>query len=258
MGRLDGKAALVTGGGSGIGRAMSVRFAQEGAAVMVADIVADEASETAEMIGKAGGRASSVAVDVSDAEAVGSAVDAAAGELDGLDVVVNNAGVTIVGAAHELPEAQWDRELAINLKSVYLVSRAAWPIFKRRGAGCIVSTSSIAGLWGTPDNAAYGASKAAVIMLTKCMALDGARDCIRVNCVCPGMIDTPMIDGYFSDQPDPQAARAAAIGMQPLGRFGEPADVAEAFVYLASDESRWVTGSVVVVDGGLTSGIWSQ
>ena len=95
-------------------------------------------------------------------------------------------------------------------------------------------------------------------MLTRCMALDGARDSIRVNCVCPGFIDTPMIDGYFSDQPDPEAARAVAIRMQPLGRLGEPADVAEAFVYLASDESRWVTGSVLVVDGGLTSGIWSR
>ncbi len=257
MGRLDGKAALVTGGGSGIGRATSVRFAEEGAAVMVADLVADRASDTAEEIGAAGGSAWSVAVDVSDAGAVQRAVQTTADELDGLDVVVNNAGVTIVGAAHELPEDQWDRELAINLKSVYLVSRAAWPVFKRRGAGSIISTSSIAGLWGTPNNAAYGASKAAVIMLTKCMALDGARDSIRANCVCPGMIDTPMIDGYFSDQPDPQAAREAAIGMQPLGRFGDPADVAEAFVYLASDESRWVTGSTVVVDGGLTSGIWS-
>ena len=257
MGRLDGKAALVTGGGSGIGRAMSLRFAEEGAAVMVADIAADSAAETAETIARDGGRAASVAVDVSDADAVKRASDAAARELHGLDVVVNNAGITIVGAAHELPEDQWDWELAINLKSVYLVSRAAWPIFKRRGAGCIISTSSIAGLWGTPNNAAYGVSKAAVIMLTKCMALDGARDSIRVNCVCPGFIDTPMIDGYFSEQPDPEAARTVAIRMLPLGRLGEPADVAEAFVYLASDESRWVTGSVLVVDGGLTSGIWS-
>jgi NAD(P)-dependent dehydrogenase (short-subunit alcohol dehydrogenase family) len=257
VGRLDGKAALVTGGGSGIGRAMSLRFAQEGAAVMVADVVADSAAETAETIALDGGRAASVAVDVTDAGAVKRAFEATIGELGGLDVVVNNAGVTIVGPAHELPEEEWDRGLAINLKSVYLVSRAAWPIFKRRGAGCIISTSSIAGLWGTPNNAAYGASKAAVIMLTKCMALDGARDSIRVNCVCPGFIDTPMIDGYFSDQPDPEATRTVAIRMQPLGRLGEPADVAEAFVYLASDESRWVTGSVLVVDGGLTSGIWS-
>ena len=257
MGRLDGKAALVTGGGSGIGRAMSLRFAEEGAAVMVADIVADSAAETVETIARDGGRAASVEVDVTDAGAVKRAVEATIEQLGGLDVVVNNAGVTIIGPAHELPEEEWDRELATNLKSVYLVSRAAWPIFKRRGHGCIISTSSIAGLWGTPDNAAYGASKAAVIMLTKCMALDGARDAIRANCVCPGFIDTPMIDGYFSDQPDPEAARSGAIRMQPLGRLGQPADVAETFVYLASDESRWVTGSVLVVDGGLTSGIWS-
>lgn len=131
MGRLDGKAALVTGGGSGIGRAMSLRFAQEGAAVMVADLVAETAAETAQTIPRDGGRASSVAVDVADAEAVRRAVDTTTGELGGLDVVVNNAGVTIVGAAHELPEEKWDRGLAINLKSVYLVSRAAWPIFKR-------------------------------------------------------------------------------------------------------------------------------
>ena len=224
---------------------------------MVDDLVADGAAQTAMMITRTGGRASSLTVDVADADAVKRAVGAATEELDGLDVVVNNAGVTIVGAAHELPEDQWDRQLSINLKTVCLVSRAAWPIFKRRGGGCIISTSSIAGLRGTPRNAAYGAPKVAVIMLSKCMALDGARDSIRVNCVCPGMIDTPMIDGYFSDQPDPDTAREAAIRMQPLWRFGEPSDVAEAFVYLASDELRWVTGSTVVVDGGLTSGIWS-
>jgi NAD(P)-dependent dehydrogenase (short-subunit alcohol dehydrogenase family) len=258
VGRLDGKVALVTGGGSGIGRAASLRFAEEGAAVMVADIGAGSAAETAETIAGHGGRASSVGVDAADAEAVKRAVDATTGDLGALDVVVNIAGVTIVGAAHELPEDRWDRGLAINLKSVYLVSKAAWPILKRRGGGCIISTSSIAGLWATPGNAAYVASKAAVIMLTKCMALDGARDSIRVNCVCPGMIDTPLIDGYFGDQADPEAARTAAIGMQPLGRFGVPADVAEAFVYLACDESRWVTGSVLVVDGGLTTGIWSS
>jgi NAD(P)-dependent dehydrogenase (short-subunit alcohol dehydrogenase family) len=257
VGRLDRKAALVTGGGSGIGKAVSLRFAREGAAVMVADLVVETAIETAETIAGDGGRAWSVEVDVADAEAVAHAVEATTRELGGLDVLVNNAGVTVVGAAHELAEDQWDRGLAINVKSVYLMSRAAWPIFERRGAGCIVSTSSIAGLWGTPNNAAYGASKAAVIMLTKCMALDGARNSIRVNCVCPGMIETPMIDSYFSDQPHPEAARQAALEMQPLGRFGEPRDVAEAFVYLASDESRWVTGSVLVVDGGLTSGIWS-
>jgi len=257
MDRLRGKAAFITGGGSGIGRAIAQRFAGEGASVMVADIRADAAAQTAQMIAADGARAASVYVDVTDADAVQSAVARTADELGGIDVVVNNAGITIVGAAHELSAEQWDRELSINLKSVYLVSRAAWSHLQARGGGSIVSTASIAGLWAIPDDAAYCASKAAVIMLTKCMALDGAREQIRANCVCPGFVQTPMIDGYFDDQPDPQAARRFATGLHPLGRLGEPVDIADAFVYLASDEARWVTGTALVVDGGLTSGIWA-
>ena len=155
-----------------------------------------------------------------------------------------------------MAESDWDRELAINLKSVYLVSRAAWPHLVERGGGAILNTASIAGMWAIPADAAYCASKAGVIMLTKCMALDGARAGIRVNCVCPGFIDTPMIHGYFDDQPDPAAAERFAVGLHPLGRLGTPLDIADAFVYLASEEAQWVTGSALVVDGGLTSGIW--
>ncbi len=256
MDRLRGKAALVTGGGSGIGRSIAQRFAEEGAVVMVADLRGQAAAETAEMIG-GNGRVASVEVDVTSASAVQRALARTEDELGGLDVVVNNAGITIVGSVEELSEEQWDQELSINLKSVYVVSRAAWPRLRERGGGAIVSTASIAGLWAIPDDAAYCASKAAVIMLTKCMALDGARDGIRVNCVCPGFVRTPMIDGYFADQPDPEAARRFATGLHPLGRLGEPVDIAEAFVYLASDEARWVSGTALVVDGGLTSGIWS-
>lgn len=256
MDRLRGKAALVTGGGSGIGRSIARRFAEEGAVVMVADLRGQAAAETAEMIG-GNGRVASVEVDVTSASAVQRALARTEDELGGLDVVVNNAGITIVGSVEELSEEQWDQELSINLKSVYVVSRAAWPRLRERGGGAIVSTASIAGLWAIPDDAAYCASKAAVIMLTKCMALDGARDGIRVNCVCPGFVRTPMIDGYFADQPDPEAARRFATGLHPLGRLGEPVDIAEAFVYLASDEARWVSGTALVVDGGLTSGIWS-
>jgi NAD(P)-dependent dehydrogenase (short-subunit alcohol dehydrogenase family) len=257
LGRLQGKAALITGAGSGIGRATARRFAEEGAAVMAADLVADAAAETARLLTDDGLEASSVCVDVTDGGAVEEALARAEEELDGLDVVVNNAGITIVGAVEELSDEQWDRELEINLKSVYLVSRAAWPRLRARGGGCIVSTASIAGLWAIPDDAAYCASKAAVIMLTKCMALDGARDGIRVNCVCPGFVQTPMIDGFFADQDDPEAARRFATGLHPLGRLGEPVDIADGFVYLASDEARWVTGTALVLDGGLTSGIWS-
>jgi NAD(P)-dependent dehydrogenase (short-subunit alcohol dehydrogenase family) len=257
MDRLKGRVALVTGAGSGIGRETARRFAQEGAAVAAADLRPDTAQETTELIRGEGGTATALGMDVTDAASVASGVEAVVGQLGGLDTVVNNAGITIVGAAHEMEEAEWDRELTINLKSVFLVCRAVWPLLVERGGGAIVSTASIAGLWAIPDDAAYCASKAGVIMLTKCMALDGARAGIRVNCVCPGFIDTPMIKGYFEDQSDAEQARSFAVGLHPLGRLGVPLDIADGFVYLASDEARWVTGTALVVDGGLTSGIWA-
>ncbi|MDH4175950.1 MAG: SDR family oxidoreductase [Thermoleophilia bacterium] len=252
-GRLAGKVALVTGGGSGIGRETAARFAAEGARVAVADLRAGAAHEAAAELG---GEAAGLELDVTSAASAEQAVAAVVARFGGLDVVVNNAGVTIVGAAHELAEDDWDRELATNLKSIYLVSRAAWPHLVARGGGAILQTASIAGLWAIPADAAYCASKAGAIMLTKCMALDGAKDGIRVNCVCPGFTETPMIEGYFAAQPDPAAARAHATGIHPLGRLGRPRDLADAFVYLASDEAAWVTGTALVVDGGLTAGIW--
>lgn len=254
--RLADKNALVTGGGSGIGRQTALRFAAEGANVLVTDIAGDRAEETAELITGAGGTALARPMDVTRAADVEAGLELMASELGGVDVVVNNAGVTIVGAVHTMDESDWDKELTVNLKSVYIVSKAAWPHLEARGGGAIVSTASIAGLWAIPDDAAYCASKAGVVMLTKCMALDGAKANIRVNCVCPGFIQTPMIDGYFADQPDPEAAREFAAGLHPLGRLGEPLDIADGFVYLASDEARWVTGTALVVDGGLTAGIW--
>jgi len=251
--RLEGKLALVTGAASGIGRETAARFAAEGARVALADLRADAARAAAQELG---GNAFGLAIDVTRRESVETAMAEAVAELGGLDVVVCNAGVTIVGSVVELSEEQWDHELDTNLKSVFLCAKAAWPHLEARGGGAILSTASIAGMWAIPADAAYCASKAGVIMLTKCLALDGARQGIRANCVCPGYTQTPMIDGYFDAQPDPDAARDFAARMHPLGRLGKPRDHADAFVYLASDEAAWVTGTALVVDGGLTSGIW--
>lgn len=258
MQRLRATVALITGAGSGIGRQTALRFAEEGATVIAADIDRDAAERTAAKIRDAGAQASALTLDVSDAASVGAAFERIAREQPPLTTLVNNAGVTIVGEVAKLAEPEWDRELAVNLKSIYLTSRAVWPGFLARGGGVILNTASIAGIWAIPNDAAYCASKAAVIMLTKCMALDGAACGIRVNCVCPGYVDTPMIEGYFQAQPDPALARMAATALHPLGRLGRPSDIADAFVYLASDEACWVTGSALVVDGGLTSGIWTS
>ena len=197
-----------------------------------------------------------LAADVTDAGAVTAAVERVCAALGGLDAVVNNAGIPMVGRVDELAEADWDRVLAADLKSVYLVSRAAWPHLVAAGGGAIANTGSIAGIWATEAQPAYAAAKAATIMLTKCMALDGARDGIRVNSVSPGFVRTPMLERFLADQDDPQAVDAAISVRHPLGRLGEPLDIAEAFVYLLSSEARWVTGANLVVDGGLTAGIW--
>ena len=252
-GRLQDKVALITGAGSGIGRATAERFAEEGAKVVAADLKAETAQATADAIG---GDAFGVGIDVTDRASIAAVVEETVGRFGGLDVLVCNAGVTIVGSVMDLSEEQWDKELDTNLKSVFLCAKEAWPHLEARGGGSILSTASMAGQWAIPADAAYCASKAGLIMLTKCMALDGAKANIRANCVCPGFTNTPMIDGYFDAQDDPEASRRFAIGLHPLGRMGEPVDHANAFVYLASDEASWVTGLELNVDGGITCGIW--
>ena len=252
-GRLQDKVALITGAGSGIGRATAERFAEEGAKVVAADLKAETAQATADAIG---GDAFGVGIDVTDRASIAAVIEETVGRFGGLDVLVCNAGVTIVGSVMDLSEEQWDKELDTNLKSVFLCAKEAWPHLEARGGGSILSTASMAGQWAIPADAAYCASKAGLIMLTKCMALDGAKANIRANCVCPGFTNTPMIDGYFDAQDDPEASRRFAIGLHPLGRMGEPVDHANAFVYLASDEASWVTGLELNVDGGITCGIW--
>jgi NAD(P)-dependent dehydrogenase (short-subunit alcohol dehydrogenase family) len=234
--RLDGKRALITGAASGIGAATARRFRDEGARVVAADLTGD------------------VIVDVRSASSVESVIRRTVETLGGLDTLICNAGWPVVGAVHELDEADWDDGLATNLKSVYLCARAAWPHLAA-SRGSIAITASVVGLWGSAGQAAYCASKAGAVMLAKCLALDGAASGIRANCVCPGFTVTPMLERFLSEQPDPDAARRGATARHPLGRLGEPIDVADAFVYLASDEAAWVTGAALTVDGGLTSGL---
>jgi NAD(P)-dependent dehydrogenase (short-subunit alcohol dehydrogenase family) len=236
--RLEGVRTLVTGGASGIGDAIVRRFREEGAEVVVADL-----------------RGGELELDVRDRASVERATVATVERLGGLDAVVCSAGRPVVGTVAELDEADWDDGIDTNLKGIFLTAKAAWPHLAE-SAGSITSIASIVGLWGSGGQAAYCASKAGVVMLTKCMALDGAKQGIRANCVCPGFTETPMLDRFMSEQADPDGARAAAVGLHPLGRLGTPADIAEAVVYLSSREAQWVTGTALVVDGGLTSGIW--
>ena len=253
--RLKDKIALVTGAASGIGKGTALRFAEEGAAVACADLNSGGAEAVAAEITGAGGRAIGIGADVTNQADVERMISAARDTFGDLNVVVNNAGITIVGSVENLSEAEWDKELDINVKSIYRVSKTVWPILRERGGGVILNTASIAGQIGIGHDAAYCASKAAVIMLTRCMAADGAADRIRVNSVCPGFIATPMIDGFFNDQDDPEASRAAATKLHPLGRLGTPRDIASGFVYLASDDAEWVTGTALTIDGGLMAAI---
>jgi NAD(P)-dependent dehydrogenase (short-subunit alcohol dehydrogenase family) len=252
--RLEGRLAVITGSASGIGFATACRMAAEGARVAMIGRREPRIRAAAAEASTHGDVRAYVA-DVSDASAVERAVAAINDEMGTPDVLVNNAGVTIVGSITEISEADWDRQCAVNLKSVFLVSRALWPGFRRLGRASVVNMGSVGSLWAIPNDAGYCASKAGVLMLTKCMAVDGAVDGIRVNCVIPGYVETDMIRSYFGAQPDPGAARQQAIGLHPLGRLGTPDDIASACVHLCSDDASWVTGTSVTVDGGVTAGL---
>ena len=253
--RLRRKSAVVTGAASGIGRETARRFAEEGAAVVCADRDAAGADAVAAEIAAKGGSAHAVAADIASAQDVARLAEEALAARRTIEVLVNNAGITILGGVAELTEADWQREIDINLSGAWRVSKAFWPHFAQAGGGAILSTASVAGVVAAPQDAAYVASKAGLIMLTRCMALDGASVGIRANCICPGFVDTPMFDGFLAEQPEPERALARAAGRTPLGRIGTPRDIADGFVYLASDDAAWITGTALVIDGGLTAGL---
>lgn len=252
--RLEGKSAIVTGAGSGIGKATARRFAREGATVICAELNQDSNEATVAEICAAGGRAEAVTTDVTRDEDVANLVARAISTVERVDILINNAGQAVIGTVEEISANDWDHQLDVNLKSIYLTSKAIWPHFKAEGGGIILNTASIAGLTGVPGQVSYGVSKAGAVMITKCMALDGAKDNIRVNCVCPGWVPTPMIDYHLSQLDDPKAFQARLERLHPLG-LGDPEHIATGFVFLASDEARWITGIALPIDGGLTCGI---
>ena len=250
-GRVDGKVALVTGGGSGIGRATALVFAREGAKVVVADIVVAGGEETVRLIKAAGGEAVFIKADVSKAAEVEALVKKTVETHGRLDCAFNNAGIE--GEVAQTPnctEENWDRTIAINLKGVWLCLKYEIPQMLKQGGGAIVNTASVAGLVGFQGTPAYVASKHGVAGLTKTAALEYAKTGIRVNAVCPGVIHTPMVERAFSASP--QMAEAA-IAMEPVGRLGKPEEIAEAVVWLCSDAASFVTGLPMVVDGGLVA-----
>ena len=244
---LSGKTAIVTGGESGIGRAISELFASEGASVVIADL---RDRGTARSIRRRGGRAVYVSTDVRDESQVKRLVSRAVKKFGGLDILCNSAGIVLVKPVTETTGAEWDRVLGTNLKGVFLASKHAIPEMLKRSGGAIVNIASQLGLVGLENLSAYCASKGGVVLLTKTMALEYAGRNIRVNCICPGPVQTPMLESEIRMEPDPEAARRAWAQKEPIGRVGLPEEIAQAALYLASGRSSFVVGHALVVDGG--------
>jgi len=253
MGRLDGKVAVITGAASGIGRGTAIRFAGEGAAVVIADLNVEGGEAAVRDCKENGGRAVFQKTDVSAEAEVKAAVARAVKEFGRLDIMFNNAGLGgAVGPIDETTVENWDKSLAILLRSVFLGMKFAIPEMRKVGGGSIISTASVAGLRGGAGPHAYSAAKAAVINLTRSVALEVGKDRIRVNCICPGGINTPLINSRLPG--GEQVAEQFLAQIQPIPRAGHPHDIAAMALFLASDDSEWVTGTAMVVDGGLTAG----
>lgn len=251
MSRLTGKTAFVTGGGSGIGRATCVRLAEDGAAVGVVDVRELAAKETVAEIEAAGGAGLAVGCDVTRSDEVQAAVAAVVEQSGGIDVVCNCAGIFLAeGGVVECSEEDWDRVLAVNLKSIFLTGKHAVPQLRRAGGGSIVSIASVYGLTGLAGECGYDASKGGVVNLTRQMAIEFAKEGIRVNAVCPSDCDTPLIAALFPKGADPEEEKRKLGEAIPAGRIAKPEEVAAAVAFLASEDARFVTGIMLPVDGG--------
>ena len=258
-GRLEGKRVIVTGAASGLGRGAALRFAEEGALVACVDLRLDAAESTAEAIAAAGGRAVAVAADVAEEDSVESMTATAVEHFGGIDVVYANAGINIVGRAADVELEDWSRVIAVNLTGVFLTAKHSIRQMVAQGTGgSIINQASIAALRGSKAGAAYAAAKGGVVSMSRQMAVDYGPDGIRVNAVCPGTVPTPLVDATYEARSElfgvpSEDATAATIARHPLGRMGEPRDIANIALFLASDDSTWVTGGTFIADGGFTA-----
>lgn len=257
--KLKDKTAIITGAASGIGKATAINFAREGAKVMCADVNADGAEATARQIADTGGEAASVRADVSKEADVERMIGETVSRWGRLDTLYNNAGIGYGMPVTQIPAEEWDRLMGVNLRGVFLGCKHAIPQMLKNGGGAIVSTASDAGLRGQAMLSAYCASKGGVVLLTKSLAVEWAEQGIRVNCVCPGVIRTPILDPFLAQA---QATTGTSVDelwkrmgeAHPMGRVGQPEEVAKAVTFLASDEASFITGVALPVDGGLEAG----
>lgn len=251
--RFEGKAAVVTGGASGIGKATAEKFLEEGARVAIIDLSEDSCKSASTELKQKGFDPVFITGDVSRHQDVKRMVGEAAQRLGGIDVLFNNAGILVEGTVEQVSEEAWDKIMAINVKGVFLMCKEVVPLMLRQGGGVIVNNASCSGLVGDRNAIAYNTSKGAVVLMTKCLALDYALKGIRVNCVCPGEIDTPMFRQEAKARNKPvEEYRKELCEYHPIGRLGVPREVANAVVFLASDDASFITGTAFSVDGGYT------
>lgn len=247
--RLKDKVAIVTGGGSGIGRAIATAFAREGAKVVICGRDRQKLVHATQEIESSGAHCLAITADLRDPVAVNKLVAATLDRYTALHILVNNAGVLLPGTAESLNEDQWEQTFSTNVRAPWLLVRAALPQLRAAGGGSIVNIGSVLSTLGAPNRVAYAASKGAVLAMTRAMAVDHAAEKIRVNCICPGIVETEMVAAFNMDED----ARKRRLAMHPLGRFGRSDDVGGLAIFLASDESSWITGAVYTVDGGYSA-----